>query len=118
MQQFATFLFQRFPAEGRVSPSTVKRLLNVIVDHGTSLANGAKTLSNAIGRRPELFRVVPSLVLMSSPLPLLQPVPIFKTKDYREVLRREMDGGKIPLSLGKSCPGEVCVLLRDRPFLP
>lgn len=46
----------------------------------------------------------PILGLMSIPLPLLQPVPIFKTKDYREVLRLEMDGGKIPLSLGKSCP--------------
>ncbi len=25
-------------------------------------------------------------------------------KDYREVLRREMDAGKIPISLGKNCP--------------
>lgn len=41
---------------------------------------------------------------MSTALPLLQPVPIFKHRDYRDVLRREMDGGKIPLSLGKTCP--------------
>ena len=27
--------------------------------------------------------------------------PIFKNKDYREVLVREMDAGKIPISLGK-----------------
>ena len=28
---------------------------------------------------------------MPTALPILQPVPIFKTKDYREVLLREMD---------------------------
>ncbi|GIW53926.1 MAG: hypothetical protein KatS3mg082_0330 [Nitrospiraceae bacterium] len=41
---------------------------------------------------------------LSAPLPILQAPPVLKGKDYREVLRREMDGGKIPLSLGKSCP--------------
>lgn len=41
---------------------------------------------------------------MPTVLPLLQPTPIFTKKDYREVLRREMDAGKIPLSLGRDCP--------------
>jgi hypothetical protein len=42
---------------------------------------------------------------MATTLPILQPTPIFKDRtDYRQVLIREMDGGKIPLSLGKSCP--------------
>jgi len=41
---------------------------------------------------------------ISTPLPVLEPVKLFTGKDYREVLRREMDAGKIPLSLGKSCP--------------
>ncbi len=35
---------------------------------------------------------------------MLQAAPIFTKKDYREVLRREMDAGKIPLSLGRDCP--------------
>ena len=35
---------------------------------------------------------------------MLQAAPIFTGKDYREVLRREMDAGKIPLSLGRDCP--------------
>ncbi len=55
---------------------------------------------------------------MPTALPILQPVPIFKNKDYREVLVREMEGGKIPISLGQDLSGEVRVLLRDRPFLP
>ena len=37
---------------------------------------------------------------MPTVLPILQPTPIFTNKDYREVLRKEMDAGKIPLSLG------------------
>lgn len=41
---------------------------------------------------------------MSIPLPILQPARIFAGKDYREVLRKELDAGKIPISLGKSCP--------------
>jgi len=41
---------------------------------------------------------------MPTTLPILQPTPIFQKKDYREVLRREMDAGKIPLSLGRDCP--------------
>ena len=41
---------------------------------------------------------------MTTTIPLLQPVPLFKNADYRQALIREMDGGKIPLSLGKSCP--------------
>ena len=41
---------------------------------------------------------------MSTALPILHPVPIFKNKDYREVLVREIEGGKIPISLGKTCP--------------
>ncbi len=41
---------------------------------------------------------------MSRALPILQPKPILKGKDYREVLRRELDAGKIPISLGKACP--------------
>jgi len=35
---------------------------------------------------------------------LIQPKKIFSEKNYRDVLRREMDAGKIPLSLGKTCP--------------
>jgi len=41
---------------------------------------------------------------MPTPIPILQPTPIFQKKDYRDVLRREMDAGKIPLSLGRDCP--------------
>lgn len=41
---------------------------------------------------------------MLADLPLLQAPQLFSKKDYRDVLRREMDGGKIPLSLGKECP--------------
>ena len=41
---------------------------------------------------------------ITTPLPILQPRKLFEGKDYREVLRREMDAGKIPLSLGKTCP--------------
>lgn len=36
--------------------------------------------------------------------PLIQPTKVLQGKDHREVLRREMDAGKIPVSLGKSCP--------------
>ncbi len=41
---------------------------------------------------------------MPTQLPILQATPIFTNKDYREVLRKEMDAGKIPLSLGRDCP--------------
>ena len=41
---------------------------------------------------------------MPTPIPILQAAPIFARKDYRDVLRREMDAGKIPLSLGRDCP--------------
>ncbi len=41
---------------------------------------------------------------MPTPIPMLQAAPIFAKNDYREVLRREMDAGKIPLSLGRDCP--------------
>ncbi|MBI4400922.1 MAG: hypothetical protein HY581_04755 [Nitrospirae bacterium] len=41
---------------------------------------------------------------MRALIPLIQPTKIFKGKDYHEVLRHEMDAGKIPISLGKSCP--------------
>ena len=37
-------------------------------------------------------------------LPVLEQTKVLEGKDYREVLRREMDAGKIPLSLGKNCP--------------
>ncbi len=41
---------------------------------------------------------------MPTQLPILQATPIFTKKDYREVLCKEMDAGKIPLSLGRDCP--------------
>jgi hypothetical protein len=41
---------------------------------------------------------------MGRSLPVLQPRKLFTGKDYHEVLRKEMDAGKIPISLGKSCP--------------
>ncbi|MFQ5991070.1 MAG: hypothetical protein ACE5NA_01420 [Nitrospiraceae bacterium] len=41
---------------------------------------------------------------MGRSLPILQPSKLFTGQDYHEVLRKEMDGGKIPISLGKSCP--------------
>ena len=41
---------------------------------------------------------------MPTELPLLQAPQLFGKKDYRDVLMREMDAGKIPLSLGKDCP--------------
>lgn len=37
-------------------------------------------------------------------VPVLEPKRVLQDKDYYEVLRREMDAGKIPLSLGKTCP--------------
>ena len=41
---------------------------------------------------------------MGRSLPVLQPSLLFTGKDYHEVLGKEMDAGKIPISLGKSCP--------------
>ena len=41
---------------------------------------------------------------MPTELPILQAPPILKNKDHREVLIRELEGGKIPISLGKNCP--------------
>ncbi|TLY26267.1 MAG: hypothetical protein E6K63_12825, partial [Nitrospirae bacterium] len=41
---------------------------------------------------------------MATPLPMLRPTPVLKGKDYREVLIRELEAGKIPISLGKKCP--------------
>ena len=41
---------------------------------------------------------------MSRSIPMLEQTKVLEGKDYREVLRREMDAGKIPLSLGKNCP--------------
>jgi hypothetical protein len=41
---------------------------------------------------------------MRAALPMLQAMPVLKGKDYREVLRQELDAGKIPISLGRSCP--------------
>ena len=38
---------------------------------------------------------------MGRELPILEPTLVLQDKDYREVLKREMDAGKIPLSLGK-----------------
>lgn len=35
---------------------------------------------------------------------MLEQTKVLEGKDYREVLRREMDAGKIPISLGKNCP--------------
>ncbi|MEE8240406.1 MAG: hypothetical protein V3R16_03990 [Nitrospirales bacterium] len=41
---------------------------------------------------------------MNRPLRMLQPAEVLAGKDYREILRRELDAGKIPISLGKGCP--------------
>ena len=41
---------------------------------------------------------------MSRELSVLEAPTLFGTKNYRDVLKREMDAGKIPLSLGKKCP--------------
>jgi hypothetical protein len=41
---------------------------------------------------------------MSRALPILEAPQLFGQQNYRDVLKREMDGGKIPLSLGKKCP--------------
>ena len=41
---------------------------------------------------------------MGRDLPVLEPTLVLQGKGYREVLKREMDAGKIPLSLGKKCP--------------
>lgn len=41
---------------------------------------------------------------MASQLPILQPTLLFTDKNYRDVLRKEMDAGKIPISLGRECP--------------
>jgi len=43
---------------------------------------------------------------MGRELPVLEPTLVLQGKGYREVLTREMDAGKIPLSLGKKCPVE------------
>jgi len=42
--------------------------------------------------------------VMRQELPVLKAPKLFSQNDYREVLKREMDAGKIPLSLGKECP--------------
>ena len=42
--------------------------------------------------------------MMSRELPVLEPTRVLEGKDYREVLIRELDAGKIPISLGKGCP--------------
>ena len=41
---------------------------------------------------------------MGSELPVLEPTRVLQGKDYQEVLKRELDAGKIPISLGKNCP--------------
>ena len=41
---------------------------------------------------------------MSRELPVLEAPKLFAQQNYRDVLKREMDAGKIPLSLGKACP--------------
>jgi hypothetical protein len=41
---------------------------------------------------------------MSRELPFLEAPQLFAQQNYRDVLKREMDAGKIPLSLGKACP--------------
>ena len=41
---------------------------------------------------------------ITASIPMLQPKKLFQGKDYRDVLKREMDAGKIPISLGKTCP--------------
>jgi len=41
---------------------------------------------------------------MKRELPILEAPKLFAKQDYRDVLKREMDAGKIPLSLGKECP--------------
>ncbi len=43
---------------------------------------------------------------MGRDLPVLEPTLVLQGKGHREVLKREMDAGKIPLSLGKKCPVE------------
>ena len=43
---------------------------------------------------------------MGRELPVLEPTLVLEGKGYQEVLIREMDAGKIPLSLGKKCPVE------------
>ncbi len=43
---------------------------------------------------------------MGRELQVLEPTLVLQGKGYREVLKREMDAGKIPLSLGKKCPVE------------
>lgn len=41
---------------------------------------------------------------MRTELPVLEAPKLFPRHDYRDVLKREIDAGKIPLSLGKECP--------------
>ncbi len=41
---------------------------------------------------------------MGTPLPVLEPKKLFTGREYRDVMNREMDAGKIPISLGKNCP--------------
>ena len=41
---------------------------------------------------------------MGKDLQILEPTLVLKGKDYREVLKRELKAGKIPISLGKACP--------------
>ena len=43
---------------------------------------------------------------MGRDLTVLEPTLVLQGKGYQEVLKREMDAGKIPLSLGKKCPVE------------
>jgi hypothetical protein len=41
---------------------------------------------------------------MPRELSILEAPKLFAQQNYRDVLKREMDAGKIPLSLGKKCP--------------
>ncbi len=44
------------------------------------------------------------LPIIQAPAPRLKAPPLFAGKTYRDILIQEMDAGKIPISLGKSCP--------------
>ena len=73
MQQFAAFLFQCFSVQSLSQPEYGQRLLHVIIDHGTSLANGARLCANGSVMVVAVGRSI--LGLMGIPLPLLQPTP-------------------------------------------
>ena len=60
MQQFATFLFQRFSVQSLSQPEYGQRLLHVIINHGKSLANRQRICQSICRARSDPGGTFPS----------------------------------------------------------